>query len=81
MNYCLDLYECVDLNEEVLNREEQLKLIISAALATHFDKYLTEKQFERIESTTRLPFMQHNKPKIRQKPASKRKFKRINKIR
>lgn len=46
MNLYIDLYGCLDLNEDPRSREEQLRLLLSAVLATHFDKRLAELQFE-----------------------------------
>lgn len=68
MNLCFDLYEYLDSNsEEPRSREEQLNLLLSAVLATHFDKHLAELQFAEIEATTRLPFMQDKQRKAKKR--------------
>jgi hypothetical protein len=41
MNYSVDIYENTNPNDPPLSSEEQLKLLVSSILATHFDKYLT----------------------------------------
>ena len=75
----MDLYESWEPSEEELRgREEQLKLLLSAVLATHFDKRLTELQFAEIEATTRLPFMQNKQPKAK-KQAVRGKARKIKK--
>ncbi len=40
MNFSVDLYEDANSNDPPLSSEEQLKLLVSSILATHFDKYL-----------------------------------------
>jgi hypothetical protein len=68
MNVFIDLHEVLDpTNDEPRSREEQLKLLLSAVLATHFDKRLAELQFAEIEATTRLPFMQNKQRKVRRR--------------
>jgi hypothetical protein len=79
MNLCIDLYDYLDsTNEEPRTREEQLKLLLSAVLATHFDKHLASLQFAEIEATTRLPFMQ-NRQKKPKKRTTRPPFRKIRK--